>query len=396
MRSLKHQILLLMLGSLVLLAASFIFIFGWYMRERAVDAAIVKAETDLKTCMEIINDKVPGPWEIKSGILYKGDIQLSYRTELVDHLSKLTGDTVTLFLADTRTATTVRDSNGERAIGTKVSDAVAQKVLKNGQMYLGEANVVGQLFQTAYEPIRDSNGEIIGMFYVGISKNYTQSFIVNSLIRLSLLGLGLAFFVIILTWFFIQRVIIRPLKEITLGTRDVATGHATEKVNVTGPKEIGDLAVAFNQMVERLSNIADEMSKVTVAREGKEERFRENEEIRLADDSGFDDEFREPDSEDGNHKGEQKIYKKNVELKNYNMEQEGLPKGLNVITLKQILAFLSETAEPVSAETVAEGVRLTRVTVRRYLDYLELRKILDTELKYGTVGRPVKLFQLSQ
>lgn len=397
MRSLKHQILLLMLGSLILLAACFIFVFGWYMRERAVEAAIVKAKTDLATCMEIINSSTPGPWQIRSGILYKGDVQISFQTELVDHLSELTGDTVTLFLGDTRAATTVRNYNGERAIGTKVSDIVAQTVLKNGQTYLGEANVVGQLFQTAYEPIRDNHGDIIGIFYVGISKSYTQAFIVNSLIRLSFLGLGLTLVVILLTWFFIQKVIIHPLREITLGTRDVATGHATEKVQVTGPKEIGDLAVAFNQMVERLGNIADEMSKVTVAREQKESSLFQAEEIRTID-SGFNEgsadqgnenhrvSFSEKDSNLGPYINVNDVYEQKY------MGQQGLPKGLNVVTLKQILAFLHETDAPISAEKVAEGVKLTRVTVRRYLDYLEMCGVLATELKYGTVGRPVKLF----
>ena len=383
MSSLKHQILLLMLGSLVVLAAIFIFVFGWYMRARAVDAAIVKAKTDLGTCMEIIQLSAPGPWHVEEGTLYKGQTQISNRTELVDHLAELTGDTVTLFLGDTRVATTVRSEDGERAIGTKVSDLVALTVLKNGQIYLGEANVVGQLFQTAYEPIRDAQGDIIGIFYVGISKSYAQLFIVNSLIRMSLLGLGLTLVVILMTWFFIQKVIIRPLHDITLGTRDVATGHRTEKVNVTGPKEIGDLAVAFNQMVERLGNIADEMSKATAPSDQK-----------VTNEVLVDEQLVENN----------KILSKSSQMKSLNAGYDGssnfhltggqvLPKGLNQLTLRQIISFLRETEIPVSAENVAEGVNLTRVTVRRYLDFLEQSGVLTTELKYGTVGRPVKLFQ---
>lgn len=370
MRSLKHQILLLMMGSLCVLAVSFIVVFGWHMRVRAVDAAIVKANTDLATGMEIIHLSNPGPWHVQDGMLYKGQTQMSHRTELVDQIADLTGDTVTLFLGDTRVATTVRSANGERAIGTKVSDIVAQTVLRNGQIYLGEANVVGELYQTAYEPIRDINGDIIGIFYVGISRSYAQSFIVYSSIRLALLGLGLTLIVGLVTWFFIQRVVIRPLHEITLGTRDVATGHATEKVNVTGPKEIGDLAVAFNQMVERLEGIADEMSKVTMPKVEKVE-YMPSADVRIEEPDGI----------------------LNDLIKQCCLGQQGLPKGLNQLTLKQILYFLRGTNEQVSAENVAEGVRLTRVTVRRYLEFLEQCGILTTELKYGTVGRPVKLFQ---
>ncbi|HBP64624.1 MAG TPA: signal protein, partial [Desulfosporosinus sp.] len=218
-------------------------------------------ETDLETGMEIINLTNPGPWYVQDGTLYKGQTQISHRTDLVDHIADLTGDTVTLFLGDTRVATTVRSANGERAIGTKVSDLVAQDVLKNGKVYLGEANVVGELYQTAYEPIRDINGDIIGIFYVGISKYYAGSLILHSLIRVALYGVGLTLIVGLVTWFFIRKVVIRPLLDIKLGTRDVATGQATEDVKVTGTQEIGDLAVTFNQILERLGGIADEMSK---------------------------------------------------------------------------------------------------------------------------------------
>ena len=73
-------------------------------------------------------------------------------------------------------------------------------------------------------------------------------------------------------------------------------------------------------------------------------------------------------------------------------EEEGLPKGLNKATLGQIVQFLQSTHRPISVEEVAEGVKMTRVTVRRYLEFLEQRGVLKSEQKYGTVGRPVKLF----
>lgn len=357
-----------MIGSLVIQAVIFILVFGWYTRQQAVDAAIVKAKSDLATCMEIINLTYVGPWHVKDGMIYKGENLISYQTELVDHLADLTSNTVTIFHIDTRVATTVRSNNGQRAIGTKVSDTVAQTVLKNGQVYLGEANVVGHRYQTAYKPIRDINNEIIGIFYVGISKSYSRDFIVSTLIRLSIFGLGLTLIVVLLTWFFIVRVIIRPLHVITVGTRDLATGYATEKIQVTGPKEIGELAFAFNQMIERLGGIADEISKTSVLRDEKVES-----------EALLNSRIEEPNQ---NNISKEQRYNGKLDL----------PKGLNQLTLKQIVSFLCERSEPVSADNVAEGVNLTRVTVRRYLDFLEQSGVLVVELKYGTVGRPIRLF----
>ncbi len=370
MHSLKHKILFLLLSSLCVLAVSLIVVFGWHMRVRAVDAAIIKANTDLTMGMEIINLTNPGPWHVQDGMLYKGQTQISHNAELVDHLADLTGDTVTLFLGDTRIATAVRSANGERAIGTKVSDIAAQTVLIKGQTYLGEADVVGELYQTAYEPIRDANGDIIGIFGVGISRSYAQEFISYSLIQLALFGLGLTLIVGLVTYFFSRKIVISLLHETTFGSRNVATQQATEEVNVSDAGEIRDLVVAFNQMVERFEGIADEMSQVIIPKVAKVE-YLPLADVKMEEADGI----------------------LNDLIKQCCLGQQGLPKGLNQLTLKQIISYLRETNEQVSAEKVAEGVNLTRVTVRRYLEFLEQCGFLTTELKYGTVGRPVKLFQ---
>jgi two-component system response regulator DctR len=76
-------------------------------------------------------------------------------------------------------------------------------------------------------------------------------------------------------------------------------------------------------------------------------------------------------------------------------EDEPLPKGLQAVTLKQITLFLSGQSRPLSAEEVAEGVGIARVTARRYLDYLEKSGKVRLDLQYG-VGRPVNKYVLSR
>ncbi|WP_088228027.1 cache domain-containing protein [Desulfosporosinus sp. FKB] len=376
MRSLKQQILILLLGSLVLLAACFIVVLGWYMKDKAEAAAFIKAQTDLATCEEIIDKSSPGTWAVQNGELYKGPVKINLNNQLVDHLSSLTGDTVTIFLGDTRVATTVRGSNDERAIGTKVSASVAQTVLQDGQTFIGKANVIGQWYETGYMPLRAENGSIIGMFYVGISHAYDQKTITGSLITLAVLGLALTFLVSLIAWFFLQKFVINPLHDITLGTRDVATGHLTEKIKVSGAKEIEELEDAFNQMVEKIQSLTDELNRTTDTFENNFVSKSNPPEIPLE----TDDEFYDPSST------------ANSPPASDSLSEEELPKGLNQTTLEHIVQFIQTTHRPLSAEEVAEKVKLTRVTVRRYLEYLEQQGVVKSEQKYGRVGRPVKLF----
>ena len=75
--------------------------------------------------------------------------------------------TATLFLDDVRVSTNVRLFENRRALGTRVSAAVRERVLGEGQVWLDSAFVVNDWYISAYEPIADSRGERVGMLYVG-------------------------------------------------------------------------------------------------------------------------------------------------------------------------------------------------------------------------------------
>jgi len=75
-------------------------------------------------------------------------------------------------------------------------------------------------------------------------------------------------------------------------------------------------------------------------------------------------------------------------------DQSQLPKGLNEITLKQILQYMMKAQESQSAEEVAKGTGLARVTVRRYLEYLAQTKRLELDVQYGSVGRPINRYSI--
>ncbi|MFJ7645948.1 response regulator [Lysinibacillus sp. NPDC097279] len=71
-----------------------------------------------------------------------------------------------------------------------------------------------------------------------------------------------------------------------------------------------------------------------------------------------------------------------------------LPKGLNNITMEQILSYLTTHHAPITSEQLAQNVGMARVTVRKYLDFLATKGTVHIELKYGTVGRPTKYYSI--
>jgi len=67
-----------------------------------------------------------------------------------------------------------------------------------------------------------------------------------------------------------------------------------------------------------------------------------------------------------------------------------LPKGLNRDTLKLVWEHIQETGkEPFSTEEISQRVGISRVSMRKYLSFLDELGVLETEVLYGSVGRPV-------
>ncbi len=110
-----------------------------------------------------------------------GGYVLNYNYEIVDSVQSVVGGTATIFQDDLRISTNVMDANGDRAVGTTVSSTVYDTVVKGKQTYFGTAWVVNADYQTAYEPIKNSDGTAIGILYVGVKQVEFQDNMMNSL-----------------------------------------------------------------------------------------------------------------------------------------------------------------------------------------------------------------------
>ncbi len=92
--------------------------------------------------------------------------------DLVDGVTKLFGGTATLFVRSgddfVRVSTNVKKPDGARAIGTLL-DPKGKVIadIRNGKAFYGVVQILGNPFITGYEPMRDANGQIIGIWYVG-------------------------------------------------------------------------------------------------------------------------------------------------------------------------------------------------------------------------------------
>ena len=77
-------------------------------------------------------------------------------------------------------------------------------------------------------------------------------------------------------------------------------------------------------------------------------------------------------------------------LMNSSLEsQVKLPKGLNEKTLDRVIKFLNENSNEVwTLREIAYEIKISNVTIKKYMDYLDSIGKVDSEMTFGNVGRP--------
>ncbi len=253
MKSIKYKIII-SITVIILLVSCTIGIFSIMDIQESITSAVEeKARGDLNTAMEIIDLKYPGEWNLDGDILYKGAFKINDNTEIVDLLGSLTNNTVTIFLKDTRVTTNVM-LEGKRAVGTQASELVIETVLEKGNIYIGEAMVAGEMTQTAYTPIKDKDNTIIGMFYVGVSKAFVDTLIMNAILKLAVV----IFSTIVVAGgiaVLLGNTIAKPVTAISeyaklVGGLDISKN--VQKRHLERKDEIGALANAFQSLIDNL------------------------------------------------------------------------------------------------------------------------------------------------
>ncbi len=219
-----------------------------------------------------------------TGVLY-GGILLNRRYDIVDETKnvvyrgvKYEGKdigTATIFQKDLRISTNVRLRDGNRAIGTRVSSEVYDRVIGEGKLWMARAFVVNDWYLTAYEPIRNVNGDVIGILYVGIlEKKYndmkTAAF--WTLLWVTITGVVIAFAIA----YMLARAITKPIQQLERGVEAIARGNFGVKVDIKSSDEIGTLAESFNRVSQELKDTYEKLQgKIEAADEDLKKAYKE-------------------------------------------------------------------------------------------------------------------------
>lgn len=187
--------------------------------------------------------------------------------QILDGLKARQGCEFTIFEGDTRAYSTVT-KNGERVVGTRLASDLVDIVLKQGQSYVGEAEILGETYLCSYVPTKGADGQVDGLIFAGISiaeaERETARIIDYAMvISLAVIIVGIFFLIA-----YLKKMVSIPLGKITQaaqrlekGELGLADGKQVE-IGVSSNDEIGLLGELFEDTIGSLRAYIGEIADV--------------------------------------------------------------------------------------------------------------------------------------
>jgi hypothetical protein len=155
-----------MLLSRKLLVVTLFSIVFFALTAHAQSAKVSTAMNALKTELNKL-----GPPKVDGDALYFGSSKINDDFTVVDAVKAKNGGTATVFMKKgtnyVRISTNVMKGSA-RAIGTPLDPSgPAKAAIDQGNAFYGAVDILGKLYDTGYEPIRNAKGDVVGVYYVG-------------------------------------------------------------------------------------------------------------------------------------------------------------------------------------------------------------------------------------
>ncbi len=204
-------------------------------------------------------DNMEGDYRLdENNNLWKGDVNLSENSDMIDaYVEGLDAD-VTIFYGKTRRVTSLLDAaTGERIIGTDATDEV-WNIVRAGESYETTNLTINNLpYAACYIPLEDSQGQVIGMVFAGQPSTEIQSFISEKVRNFIIITVGMLI-VAAAVGFFTANVLAKCIMKAKNVILQVAEGDLNAKTDesiIRRRDEIGDMGRAINSLVEKLRDI---------------------------------------------------------------------------------------------------------------------------------------------
>lgn len=242
------QLLYCMVGFLIVTCIAFYFVANDVFKKIETSQKESEISSKMSSVLKSFDSQHEGSWKIKDGLLYKGETKITDDTSAVDSILFDTGYNCTIFLNDTRVSTTIIE-NQKRFTNTKADSKIAESVLKTGKNYIGKTVISGEDTICCYSPIKESDGKIIGMFFLGYPTANLGVDLSSARIEFTYL-----YIVIIIAGIICAILLARALKKrvdkVSSTIKELRSFHLSERSNVKSKDEFGEISSLLDSFAD--------------------------------------------------------------------------------------------------------------------------------------------------
>ncbi|MCI8479281.1 MAG: HAMP domain-containing protein [Oscillibacter sp.] len=187
--------------------------------------------------------------------------------QLLDDLKKHMDCEFTICEGDTRAYSTVIQ-DGKRVTGTKLASNVVSTVLRQGQDFVGSADILDEKYLCSYIPTRDASGKIDGVLFAGISQTSANRQTMIVILMAIAAGAGAIVVSFLIMSVYLKKRVSLPLGEITHIAERLEQGdlglssHEEIRVSYRSDDEIGELGEIFEKTILRMCSYIGEISEM--------------------------------------------------------------------------------------------------------------------------------------
>ncbi len=212
--------------------------------------------TAVKTAYVNLND---GDFMLdENGDFVKGDYNITQHMSAIDEYTEGIDTEVTLFYGDTRVATSLLDTSGNRIIGTQASEQVIETVLNQGQVYTSHNTTINnENYYCYYEPLENPDGTIIGMVFAGQPSEEIDSFIASKTGNVTTIAIVCAILIAVIV-VIIARNIVKIIVSLEILLKELADGKLYCEINQKVMKRKDE----FGGITRAASRLQDELHKI--------------------------------------------------------------------------------------------------------------------------------------
>ncbi len=269
MKSIKFK-LGITYGLLVFLFASLLTVISFTVGRNSIETVaseflMNQVDNDV-AFVEKEMDDIFGDLSLEKNTLFTASGRdISKNHDFVDGVSNKLDVAVTIFSKDgsnyRRVTTSIVSESGGRAVDTMLGkDSAAYDDVVRGVTYFGKADILGEEYLTAYQPIV-SGGETIGIIFVGVKTkvvNHIAERESTAMLKILLAAVAIIIIIAVAFSFIVGNLIANPMIAMKGFTESIAAGNLNvimEQKYLDNKTEIGDVAVSITSMHQNLRTL---------------------------------------------------------------------------------------------------------------------------------------------